>query len=260
MMKRPLTHADNHAGRLEDGKKLARSHDPALRIIPPQQSFHAPQLAGRNVDFRLVIKKVTVVVEGAAQAMLQGEPGRQLRAEVEAMVMVLLAGGLCLTQSCFGILHERLRIRARGTAAGKTRFDRYGDIVGFYPEWPLEQSNDVLLQLAKRGVLSIGVHEEHPKATGAHVGERVRVESCPQAVGNQGEQVVARMSALRVIDDAQMLDVDDRDRGLRFFRLARCQPGRQAFAEQDPFGKSRQRVEVGEKLDGTFLLEILQCE
>ena len=78
------------------------------------------QPAGRDVYLGLVVEQVPLILQRTAQAVLEGETGSELGAQVETVMLVLLACGLRLAQSRLRILHERLGILAAGSAAGET--------------------------------------------------------------------------------------------------------------------------------------------
>jgi len=128
------------------------------------------------------------------------------------------------------------------------------------PERLRKQSHQVVLQLAQRLILAPGILQHHGKTTGPEVGEAVSAETGLEPIRDPLQQVIAGVASVRVVDDAQVLDIDDRHRRLCLFDLPTGQTRREALTEQHTLGKSGQRIEVRQKLHRAFLLEVLQRE
>jgi hypothetical protein len=93
------------------------------------------------------------------------------------------------------------------------------------------------------------------------VREAVRpLELILDAVGRKLHDLVADVPAERVVDDTEALDIERHDQHLRAFARTSRQQSCNSLAEQGPLGETGQWIEVGEKPDGIFLVQILKRE
>jgi hypothetical protein len=58
---------------LGEREELAGAEEPAHRVLPPDQGFHAHGVAGRDVELRLVVEDQLALGQCGAQVLDQGQ-------------------------------------------------------------------------------------------------------------------------------------------------------------------------------------------
>src|SRR5688500_979787 len=81
-----------------------------------------------------------------------------------------------------------------------------------------------------------------------------------ETVGDLLEKQVARMPSEGIIETRELLDVEHRHRRRSAAAEAWLECPHQALAEKPAFGETGQRIEIGQKTDFVFLVEVLQGE
>ncbi len=196
------------------------------------------------------------------QFVFEGQAADHLRVFFGTVVQLSLAGGACVAQRHFRVLHQRVGILAVPGKSGEARSDRDRDLPLLDDKGFAEQRSRMFVgrrqQILMRAAAQIA---DHGEGSAAEVGDMFGLgETALEPVRNMLQEQIARPAAVGVVDQAQPLDVDDGDREARAATGRVVQHPGQSLAEQGALGETGLRIEVRQKLDRRILLQVLQRE
>ena len=237
----------NHARVFGNLYELFRRQQPALRVHPAHQRFHAAQGAGHGVDPRLVIHDEFVPGDRAPQGLLLAEPVQQAVGQTGLVEgEAALAVGLGCIKRQVGMLEQRVAV---GTVARKHRHpDR-----GLHRMQALPVDFERFLhglddQARNPGNVIAALHflqhdgkfvaaQAHHVVAGPHQRLQPR-RRVPQ-------QRVACAVAEGIVDMPEVVEVDKQQGQSRVAGAGRLDRRGQEFHQPVPVRQARQRIGVG---------------
>ena len=214
----------HHAGLLGQRHELTRCEQPALGVLPAHERLHLGDLAGREVDDRLVIDDELPEGDGVAQLADELQPLARVAVLLLGVEGVPAPRGLGLVHGHVGVPQEDAGVLAvlredRDPDAGADL-----DVDALDREAILQGARDPHPDLLGRA----RAREEHRELVAAEAGEDVvGAQDVAQARAELGEHGVARVMAERVIELLEAVDVDDQESE----RLSACARAGQVRAE-----------------------------
>ncbi len=258
---RPSADFRHEASGLQDRQESPRRHQSVVRVLPAQECFGATDPARVDVQLGLVVQDELIALQRRAQPIFHPDAFGERRVHFQAVVEVLLAGGLGFLQGRLGVLHQLIGLAAVLRIAGDTAFDGDGDFASVDDEWGVEQLQDALVEAVQLVLGVLSQCGDGNERTAAQMRQPIRVGTVGlQPVGDHLQKPVACVPAEGVVDHTQVIDVEDLDGELRQALGSTNQQPAQAFAEQRPLGQSRQRIEIGEEVGGILAVQVLQRE
>ena len=194
---------------LGDRDERAREHDPLLRVAPAHQRLDGDDPALVEVDERLVVELELVVVERAAQVLLELEalhhaPAHAAVEQLEARAAAVLGA----IHGDVGVAHDRL-----GGVVGAVGDDDADRRVTITERSPI--AIGAARASSSRWATSIAPRSPgRPSHSSANSSPTMRASvSLAAATGREplshlGEQVVAALVAERVVDELEAVDVE----------------------------------------------------
>jgi hypothetical protein len=195
------------------GRNVVGNISPFSASFQRSKRLDTGNLAGAQGDFWLVVQDELIVFQRGAQPVLHANAARELGIHLNAVMQVLLARDFRPFQCRFRILYQLVRFAPVLGVAGNPALDRHHDLASVDAERAVKYADDLVMQGARLifGLLRHGAHADERAA--AQVRKLLRVRILPfQAIRHALQQPISRMAAEGIIDDAQVIDVEDRQR------------------------------------------------
>ncbi len=253
MTQHPAADREDRAGLLGDLDEAVR-HDQAMRrVVPAHERLDAGQTAGPQVHDRLEHQGELVEVGGALQvdAELVTLAHGLVHAGVEDREPGL-AVGLGHVHRHVGVAHEVRRAGDRVAGAGDPDRRGHHDVlvaedVG-RPELVDEAGRHRAGATERRLVL-----DQDGELVAAEAGDQVALaDQALDALGDRDQERVAGAVAERVVDDLEVVEVEEEDRGDLVLGMGIPLGAEHALERQlehAAIGRARERVALGEVLD-----------
>lgn len=204
------------------------------RVFPAQQRLGGGDLAADRVDLGLEVQLQGARSDGAAQVVLQFEVGRGgglQRLAVDAVAGAALAAGLAHRQFGAGDqAHGRGRARPGDDADRAAQRNAFAVDVAGCAHRLHEPLRDALHVLRVRHA-----GDEHQEVVASQARHGVAVAGhAPQALGHRGQHQVADLRSVRIVDAAEVVQVDLQHRQRAAAGLVLAHRGAQPGLERHP--------------------------
>src|SRR6185437_873352 len=183
--------------------------------------------------------------ERHAQLSFERDTGHGFGMLLGAVVSAPLTAFLDSAQRCFGAIDQGIRVVAILGVQRDAAACRDGHVLALQREWLREESVEMLVEGLY--VACVGpVHRlQQRERAAAEVRQMLRVLEPPlETVGEQLQKLIAAVAAEGVIDGAEILQVEHRDRVLRAGAAGLLEYPAESLAEEGALRQTRQHVEI----------------
>jgi len=209
----PLPHRDDQTGAFRDRDKIHRPDQAEFRVLPADQRFRPDDLAGRQINLRLVIEDELFAFECATETVFQNDPFFRFAAHLGGINLVVVFSFL------FGAVERGVGVAQQGLDAFPIfRIEAHADMGDDVEVFILagEGRMQVADDLVRHGVGLMGPLDllKNQKFVSAQARQDAfGIHAFAQAPGHLLQQKIPHGMTERMINDLQAIQIqkDDRD-------------------------------------------------